>query len=148
MRHFHLLIHASARECERGPIVVVEGLNCETLLVPMHQQTEPLDVTFEHVCQQLEQFERMYIEPDGSFVWVSGNESISEPWQVDGLLHDRGDWLVALELKGVCSRGAFERLLMAVGWPVAALSFQLVREAVFVTEETVRRLYFDSMHSV
>ncbi len=79
----------------------------------------------------------MFVEPDGSFVWVS---SADEPrWQVDGNLFDRNGRLLLVDLKGTCDERRFDELLSVLGWPETPLVFELVREAVFVGEDTFRQ---------
>jgi len=126
---------------------MLDGHSYPTLQVPTAHQADPLSVTFEQAFAELEQLDRMYIEPDGSFVWVSSDEAETATWQVDGLLHDRGDGLVGIELKGSCPQTAFEKILCTCGWPTTALSFQLVREAVFFDETTIRRFLFSQLSS-
>jgi len=81
----------------------------------------------------------MFIEPDGSFVWA-GVSSDGERWQVDGNLIDRGDYLAYVELKGRCPEAQLNQILDALGWPEAALAFELTRRGVVVDEEEFRRL--------
>jgi hypothetical protein len=85
-----------------------------------------LTVTFDWATTALQLLERLFIEPDGSFVWV-GAAAEGEPWQVDGELIDRGDALAYVKLKGRCPEEQFDRLLAAFGWPQATLAFQLPR---------------------
>src|SRR5262245_31723441 len=99
----------------------------------------PLSVTFEHAFLALQCLERLFIEPDGSFVWT-GATSDAGPWQVDGNLIDRGDGLAYVEIKGFCPKEQFDRLLASVGWPEATLVFQLTRRGQFVDESEFRRL--------
>ncbi len=61
------------------------------------------------------------------------------PWQLDGLLADRADRLLYVELKGTCPPEALDELLAAIGRPAEGFMFQLVREAVFLDEEEFRR---------
>jgi hypothetical protein len=97
----------------------------------------PLEVTFERAAEWLAKLERMYCEPDGSFVWVS---SQGQPaWQVDGNLYDHAGRLLLVDLKGSCPAEEFDRLLAAFGWPQTALMFQLKTEAVFLDEPSFRR---------
>jgi hypothetical protein len=145
VRHFHLIVQAMSPRIEASVPLVLDGHSYPTLQIPAAHQAETLGVTFEQAFAQLEQLERMYIEPDGSFVWVSSDEAEAATWQVDGLLHDRGDGLVGIELKGCCPRFAFEKLLFVCGWPTTALSFQLVREAVFFDERTIRQFLFSQL---
>ncbi|MFM9066782.1 MAG: hypothetical protein ACKOUR_05540 [Planctomycetota bacterium] len=96
----------------------------------------------------------MYLEPDGSFVWVgeadqagAGDESSdggfkpSSPsrWQVDGNLYDLHGRLLYIELKGHCPPAMFDQLLSACGWPRQAVLFQLLREAIYLSETDFRR---------
>jgi hypothetical protein len=83
----------------------------------------------------------MFVEPDGSFVWVSsgasGDQSVPE-WQLDGNLFDRNGRLLIVDLKGTCDEASFDRLLSVFGWPTTPIMFQLSREAVFLDERTFR----------
>ncbi len=79
----------------------------------------------------------MYIEPDGSFVWVSSRGEAT--WQVDGNLYDHLNRLRLVDLKGSCPAERFDQLLAALGWPRTQLVFQLVRAAVFLDELEFRR---------
>jgi hypothetical protein len=85
----------------------------------------------------LSRLERMYAEPDGSFVWVSSREGLS--WQVDGNVFDREGRVVLVDMKGVCPPDDFDRLLACFGWPAERLLVQLVRPAVFLEEAIFRR---------
>jgi hypothetical protein len=92
---------------------------------------------FDEALSRLETLERMYAEPDGSFVWTSPREGLS--WQVDGNAFERDGRVLLVDLRGSCPPAAFDRLLAAFGWPTQPLVMQLVRSAVFVDEETFRR---------
>ncbi len=98
-----------------------------------------LPVTFEHATAALAQLERLFIEPDGSFVWT-GHDADGEPWQVDGNLIDRGDVLAYAEVKGRCPTEQFNRLLATFGWPQAPLAFHLPQRGVMVNEAELRKL--------
>ena len=93
--------------------------------------------SFEVARECLAGLERMFSEPDGSFVWVSPQ---GDPvWQVDGNLYDRNERLLFVDAKGSCPPEEFDRLLTALGWPATKLMFQLTREAVFLDEAEFRR---------
>ena len=98
-----------------------------------------LSVAFDHACAMLTRLPRMFIEPDGSFVW-RGNSADGRPWQVDGNLIDQGDVLAYVELHGCCPAEQFDLILAALGWPEAKLVFQLPRRGVFLAEGKFRRL--------
>ena len=96
-----------------------------------------MDCTFEIACERLAALERMFCEPDGSFVWTSAQ---GEPaWQVDGNLYDHQGLLQFVDLSGTCPAEHFDRLLAALGWPETPLVFQLTREGVLLDEAEFRR---------
>ena len=139
MYTFFVTVHAQPPSVEPGPGIVLGGKTVR----PLHVDPEALIATrmgcsFEVASQRLGQLERMFCEPDGSFVWVS---SQGDPvWQVDGNLYDRDERLLFVDLKGTCPPDQFDRLLSALGWPETKLMFQLTREAVFLDEAEFRRL--------
>lgn len=94
------------------------------------------DRTFEEVVDSLASLPRMYVEPDGAFVWVG---SAGPAWQLDGSLYDGAERLWYVELKGRCPQDEFNRLLTALGWPETPVAFQLVREALLLDEDEFRR---------
>jgi hypothetical protein len=99
----------------------------------------PLAITFEAARAALESLPRMFIEPDGSFVWT-GISSDAKPWQVDGNLIDRGDVLAYVELKGACKEAQFETLLTALRGTSETLCFQLPQRGIFLDKVEFRRL--------
>ncbi len=103
------------------------------------ESTRALAVTFDQAAAALQQLERLFIEPDGSFVWT-GLGASGEPWQVDGNLIDRGDALAYVELKGRCPNEQFDRLLSAFKWPQEALAFNLLQRGVTISETEFRKL--------
>jgi hypothetical protein len=108
-----------------------------TVTVPHELLAVPLAISFDEAIARLSQLERMYAEPDGSFVWVSAREGLS--WQVDGNVFDRDGRVVLVDMKGSCPPEEFDRLLACFGWPGEPLLFQLVRPAVFLEESVFRR---------
>lgn len=87
------------------------------------------DVAFEEVAAALERIERLYFEPDGSFVWADG------AWQIDGLVCDRDGRVQYVELKGTAPAADVRRLLAMLGWPATAVTIQLVREGILMSAE-------------
>src|SRR5690348_13782587 len=102
-------------------------------------KTAALSVTFDSALAALSHLPRMFIEPDGSFVWT-GTTVEGDRWQVDGNLIDRGDVLAYVELKGCCPEEEFNSLLSALGWPQSPLVFQLTQRGVVLDEANFRRL--------
>lgn len=137
MLSFHISVHARPPEATEGPVINLHGRSTPTLLVPQAALATPFPVTFEQAGDSLGKLERLFFEPDGSFVWTSGQGEAH--WQVDGNLFDRAGRLLFVDLKGSCPSPHFDRLLSAFGWPTTAVMFQLVREAVFLDEAQFRR---------
>lgn len=107
------------------------------LAVPHEQLGRPMAISFDDAIVRLSALERMYAEPDGSFVWTSGREGLS--WQVDGNLFDKDGRVLLVDMKGSCPPADFDRLLRCFGWPDQQVMMQLVRPAVFLDEAVFRR---------
>lgn len=134
---FHCSVHALPHGVSEGaPVELPEG-SVTPLVVPQDKVASPMSVSFEHAYETLERFPRMFIELDGSFVWVSS--SAESKWQVDGNLYDRAGSLVFVDLKGYCPASRFDEL-MNVFRGGSPLMFQLVRRALFVSEAEFRRI--------
>jgi len=138
MVSFFITIHAQPPVTEAGPEVTLRGRTHSTLAVsPETLSTTTFEGSFETVMARLASLERMFCEPDGSFVWVSPQ---GEPaWQLDGNLYDLHQRLLFVDLKGSCPVGPFDQFLNTLGWPATRLLFQLTREAVFLSEAEFRR---------
>lgn len=129
---FHVAVHARPDEAPTGSLLMWQGQSYQTLAVLPTCLSRPLAFSFEETSGKLQLLPRMFLEPDGSFVWVSADPD--QPWQVDGLLFDRDGRVLYLELKGTCPPAAFEQLLATCGWPDVPLVFQSLRQAVFLDE--------------
>lgn len=138
MYYFFASIHARPEEAEPGEAVQLAEASVPTLHVPRALVGQPFERNFEDTLETLARHERMFVEPDGSFVWVSSHE---EPaWQVDGNLYDRDELLLFVDIKGSCPADRFDELLSALGWPGTSLMFQLTRQAVYLAEAEFRRV--------
>ena len=136
-RLFQITIHARPAEAKGGAAVQLGGETFRTLCVPPAALGAPFDVSFEAASEALVNLERMFLEPDGSFVWVSAAKD--RPWQLDGVLYDRDGRLLYVDLKGATTAEDLDRFLAALGWPQTPVMFQLAREAVFLDEAEFRR---------
>ena len=60
---------------------------------------------------------RIQLELDGSFVWVGAG------WQLDGMMYDRGERLLYVDLKGNCPKAAWDRLtkILAISKDASAI---------------------------
>lgn len=70
----------------------------------------PIGSSFEEAAERLAGFERLYFEPDGSFVW-SGSLSHE---QLDGMVYDAAEQIRYVDLQGACSLGTWRRVLEAI----------------------------------
>ena len=112
--------------------------------VPYESETPrtSFSVTFEEVFAALEAWPRMFIEPDGSFVWV-GEEQDSlgtiSTWQLDGHLYDRAERLLSVELQGRCPWTALEQLIAVLGDPREELCVEQRREGIYLALAEFRK---------
>ncbi len=137
MYRFHTTIHRAPAIAPPGAPLRLRGEHLGPLAVTPTELALPFEVTFEAVEAELSELERLYCEPDGSFVWVAGE---GEPhWQLDGQLYDRHDRLLYVDLKGTCPAARLDELLGVLGWPNVPVAFQLVQEAVLLGETDFRR---------
>jgi hypothetical protein len=134
---FHTTVHVRSPQVQEGTEADLPAGRFRTLAAPHEALAIPFGLSFEDAGKSLELLERMYFEPDGSFVWTSAGAG--SPWQVEGNLFDRAGRLLFADLKGSCPNDQFDRLLSAFGWPGTPLMFQLVHEAVFLAEAEFRR---------
>lgn len=102
---------------------------------------KPFTVTFEQAAAELENLPGLYLEPDGSFLWVGemaapagGEHPPAElrRWQLDGQFHEAAGRVLQVELKGDCPAASFERLLAALGALEHPVLAELVQEARYV----------------
>jgi hypothetical protein len=133
----HRAVDGANDPSRRGNMHLDPWGNWPTLTVPHEELGSAMAVDFEDAFDRLRHLDRMFVEPDGSFVWASPREGIS--WQVDGNAFEKNGRVLLVDLKGSCPADAFDRLLVAFGWPREALMMQLVRPAVFLDESTFRR---------
>jgi hypothetical protein len=137
MLTFHATLHARPALPLPTRSVELNGATYQAIDPSTELLATPFDLSFEEVYFALERLPRMYIEPDGSFVWTSSVGKTS--WQLDGVLYDRAQRLLHVDLKGTCPSEVLDRLLMALGWPARAILFEVVREGVFLEEAEFRR---------
>lgn len=108
-----------------------------TLAIRPGETTKPFAIGFDEAFARLDRLERMFTEPDGSFVWTSPREGLS--WQVDGNAFERDGRVLLVDLKGSCPPEALDRLIASFGWPGEPIMLQLVQPGVFLDEATFRR---------
>jgi hypothetical protein len=139
---FEITLQARPEEAAGGKPLTDAWGTWPTLDVPKHQLASPMAIGFDAAFDRLAAIERLYTEPDGSFVWTCSRTSDAAApawWQVDGNAYERGGRVLLVDLKGSCPPAEFDRLLAAFGWPQQPLMMQLVRAATFLDEATFRR---------
>ncbi len=129
--HFHVRIYARPAATAFEPRRTIGTVAITPLAAEQADLLSSWPITFEEASGRLAELPRMFLEPDGSFVWVSREASA---WQVDGVLYDRGPHLAYVELHGSCDAAAFGELLHAIGQPETPLVFELVSEAILLDE--------------
>jgi hypothetical protein len=135
MHHFHLTIHAAPDELRLAGALEIQGVYIRTLQLQDAKRTLPIAVTFESAVKRLQQLPRMFVEMDGSFVWTSDTRD----WQVDGVLYDRNDQLLYVELKGNCNAPVLGQLLLVLVTDESPIIFQFTQQAVFVDWTNLER---------
>lgn len=135
-----MILEASIRQA--GLSIRENAMNdFHVLLHAGESTTSKFSKSFEQVSEAFESLPRMFLEPDGSFVWVI--EQDEERFQLDGLLTDDGANLLHCELKGNCNAAILDQLLRTLGWPDQEVAVQLVEEGTFLQEADFRKRYVD-----
>ncbi len=111
----------------------------------IHLFADPRDTlmsaTFEALADQLQLFDRMHFEMDGSFVWT-GNTPAA--WQLDGMVYDLNQRIQRIELKGQCPRANWQQLLIAMNFPTQPLIAHDLQAAQFVTIQQLESQLWNS----
>lgn len=135
---WHITVHAHPEKpLERIPITL-KGRDVLRLELPSEWLTKPMLLSFDTVLERLEQLPRLYIEPDGSFIWIGPQGP--DQWKFDGQLHDSTGGLMTMELKVSGTAPDLDALLGCLEWPERSYVFQLVHEGVYLEDEQVRLL--------
>ena len=137
MYEFHVSVHALTEPARRSGTLHANGHKFHTLAVSQDSLDARFAVSFEQTAETLSALPRMFLEPDGSFVWVSPADE-RNAWQVDGHLYDRSGRLLYVDLKGRCPPAQFDQILQTLGWPHTPVVFQIVQAAVYLDEQEFR----------
>lgn len=100
-----------------------------------------MNVTFEAFADQLQSFDRLHFEMDGSFVWTG---STPLPWQLDGMVYDLGQQIQRIELKGQCPKAEWQKLLSALNHPQQSLVAYDLQTAQFATIQYLEQSLWSS----
>ena len=119
-------------------VVNIDGVEARCLNLSNAPSGGVFPLSFEEAIDRLNELERMFIELDGSFVWISdanGRES-----QIDGVLTDLNNAVINIELKGF-DYSCVDSLLMIFGWPDLSIVIHDIRRGLFFEEEDYRRFH-------
>ena len=94
---------------------------------------EPLHVSLEDALANLEQLPRMFVEPDGSFLWTSG--AVAPDWRLEGTIYDDGRVVRYMDLCGDCPLAAWKSFLSAFDETFNTVTLQLVENDLIVPGE-------------
>ena len=140
-RAFHAALHALPRGEIAESTSVVDRRPVKQLILAAESLDQSLPVSFEDAFEQLASLPRMFIEPDGSFVWVSDTTDVK--WQLDGMMFDRGGRLQYVEMRGTCTPEAFDRFADIFRIGETQFAIQLMQQAIFLSEDEFRRYVFE-----
>ena len=94
-----------------------------------------MSLSFESVAERLGELPRMFVEPDGAFVWRG--QVATRSWQVDGMLYDRAGQMQRVEWKGACPVRPWRQFLDCLGWPGQPLVALVVDRGRLVAIESL-----------
>ncbi|MCA9167505.1 MAG: hypothetical protein KDB23_07540 [Planctomycetales bacterium] len=135
---WHITIHAHPGKEVPQSSTAVRQRELLRLELPSEWLTLPMSLSFDTVLARLEQLPRLYIEPDGSFIWIGPQGP--DQWKFDGQLHDSTGGLMTIELKVSGTDPELDAILGCLDWPEKAYVFQLVREGIYLDHAQVRQL--------
>ena len=106
------------------------------LAVRKDQLALPLACTFDDAYAKLAELDKLFIEPDGAFLWTGWDRSLDPPnelWRLDGCLYDSGPRLQYVELKGHSGAEPWARFLAALNANDDNTMIQFVESGQFRT---------------
>lgn len=135
MLRFHVRIYARPAATTEGAPRTVSGMHVAPLLANQAELLSGWPITFDAAAAAIQQLPRLHFEPDGSFVRVSSGERQE---RLCGVLYDRGPRLAYVEVQGACRADWLEEFLRSLGWPATPLAFELIPEALLLSEADFR----------
>src|SRR5687768_7138218 len=99
MLHFNVSLYAAPAGSQPARPIELDGGVFQAIDIPAATlAATQLACSFEEAVARMEALERMFVEPDGSLLWVG--EDASQRWQVDGNVYDRAGRVQYVELNG------------------------------------------------
>jgi hypothetical protein len=116
--------------------VNVGGREVDTVAVADPVRLSAFRGDFDTVAGRLRDIPRLHLEPDGWFI-LAGKEGL---WQVQGVVHDQGQQVGYLELKGTCDLESLQQIIGSLDVAIGDLLFQLASEGLFVAWPSFQRM--------
>jgi hypothetical protein len=98
----------------------------------------PLRISLEQALANLARLPRMFIEPDGSFLWTGRDAAGDCPWQLEGTLYDDGRVVRYIDLRGQCPPPQWQEFLAAFEESMASVELELLDRNLIVGGEWLR----------
>lgn len=140
---WHTILHALNTSSYDSLSASVDGHEVVAIDLPSTAFQQPLGVTFDATLEFLAALPRLYIEPDGSFIWLSDDGA--DEWKIDGQLNDSPGGLMTVELKITGRRPwpGLESVLHSVDWPRQAIAFEMVRQGIYLDVSVIKNCLGD-----
>jgi hypothetical protein len=136
MFQFRAILHSLAGTDFDTIDSAVNNVTCKSLKIEQ-SDLRSFPCTFEEAFASLGKLERMFVEPDGSFVWVGKQDETN--WQLDGVLYDWAGQLQYVELQGQCFGDQLDQLLASLGQRDLPVVFQLPELSLYLSDLDFRR---------
>ena len=135
---WHIAVHPSLSLEVPTQAASVDGQTVQALQIEARELNQKFDVSFDELFETLQNFERLFIELDGSFVWRG--TSSDTPWQIDGIVFEKDDRVWYVELKGYCDRQSFNELVCCLAGDESSFIVQSITEGIVVSGREFIRL--------
>ena len=99
----------------------------------------PLHISWEEALLRLEKLPRMFVEPDGSFLWTGEATAEAAQWRLEGTVYDDGQVVRYIELRGQCPLRQWQEFLGAFDESFSTVVLDLLDQSTVVEGEWLRR---------
>lgn len=136
--HWHIAVYPSLPHAVPTQSAIVDGQTGQALQIETKELNKTFDVSFDELFETLQNFERLFIELDGSFVWRGTSDD--SPWQIDGIVFEKDDRVWYVELKGYCDHQSFNNLVSCLAGNESSFIVQSITEGTVVSGREFIRL--------
>lgn len=116
----------------------VYGEHCATDS-PSISRGGPLRISLEKAQANLQRLARMFVEPDGSFLWTGQDDVGGLHWQLEGTAYDDGRVVRYIDLRGQCPPAQWQEFLAAFEESTASVTLELLDRNLIVDGEWLSR---------